>query len=88
MDYINQLLVLERLCCRIKQGKTGSTSKLAQCLHMETRTLQRRLEDLRSLGAIIKYDNIQCTFYFANEFELSLTITAKDTQTVTNQEQV
>lgn len=84
MDYINQLLALERLCSRIKQGKTGSLNKLAQCLHMGERTLQRRLEDLRSLGAIIQYDKIQCTFYFANEFELSLTITAKDTQPGTN----
>lgn len=86
MDYINQLLALERLCSRIKQGKTGSLSKLAQCLHMKNRSLGRRLEELRSLGAIIEYDKTQCTYYFANDFELKLTITAKDTLTGTNQE--
>lgn len=78
MDCINQLLVLEELCSRIKKGKTGSRSNLAQCLHICERTLQRRIDDLRSLGAIIKYDKIQCTYYIVNEFELRLTITAKD----------
>lgn len=78
MDYINQLLVLENLCSRIKKGKTGSQSKLAETLHIGERTLRRRIEDLRSLGAIIQYDKIQCTYYFVNEFDFSLTITVKD----------
>ena len=78
VEYIKYLLDLVELQDVIKKGKTGSAPKLARTMCTDRRTIYRRIDALRSLGAIIEYDPIQCTYYFVNEFTITFKINEKN----------
>lgn len=61
----------------IIKGHTGGLKTFSEKLKMSEATLWRRMESLRDLGAEIDYDNIQCTYYFVNNFSMVFEIKAR-----------
>ena len=67
LDKIHKIIQLHRL---IQSGRTGSSKNLSVCLNLSQRTVQLYLDELRDLGAEISYDQIGCTYYYKNRFDI------------------
>ncbi len=61
---------LERVDALIRKKATGTPSELAQRMALSERSIYHLIEDIRGLGASIKYCKFQQTYYYAEEFEL------------------
>lgn len=62
---IRRILQLHEL---IKSQKTGSCAELARILKVSHRTVGTYLEELRDMGAVIKFDSVDSTYYYENDF--------------------
>lgn len=79
MNYVDRMLKTQELVELIKKGKTGEVGEVAKKLHITETSLRRRLEDLKDMGADIRYDYKNKTYYFYNDFTLKVEIkTAND----------
>lgn len=70
MNTIRQIEKIERLHKFIKGNCSGDTRALSERLGVSRRTVQYYLQELRELGAIISYDDMQKTYYYENQFEI------------------
>lgn len=61
---------LERLDALTRRLGTGSPDELAQRLNVSVRTLHNYINDLRCLGAEIKFCPDRCTYYYVQPFQL------------------
>jgi predicted DNA-binding transcriptional regulator YafY len=68
---------IKRIHDLIKREATGTPDEFAERLHLKKRQLQNILEELRDWGADIRYNRFRCTYYYANGFEVILTIGPK-----------
>jgi predicted DNA-binding transcriptional regulator YafY len=60
----------------IQRESTGSADEFAERLHLGRRQLYNHLEEFRDYGADIKYSRVKCSFYYANNFDVSVRIGA------------
>lgn len=60
----------------IRNEATGTPCEFAERLRISRRQLYYCLEELKDFGAQIMYNRTKNTFYYANNFEFSLTIKA------------
>ncbi|MBW9280274.1 HTH domain-containing protein [Bacteroides fragilis] len=74
IGYIERINRVYRL---IRMEKTGSRGELAARLKLSIRTIHNYLEELRLMGAEIKFSKRRNTYYFANKFVLHATVEAR-----------
>lgn len=74
LDYLERIKHLYSL---IKKERTGTSDEIAVRMHVSRRTVMSYFSELRSLGAVIKYDKLRNTYYFENSFTLYATFEVK-----------
>lgn len=74
ISYIERINWVYRL---IRMERTGSLGELASLLRVSERTVNNYLEELRLMGAEIKFSRRQNTYYFKNKFVLHATVEAR-----------
>jgi hypothetical protein len=72
-EIIDRISVIHGL---IKKEATGSPDEFAKRLHLKKRQLQNILDEIRDYGAEIIYDRSRNTYYYANNFEITIKIKA------------
>lgn len=68
-EQITRIQVLHSL---IIQEKIGTPNELAASFHLSKRQLYSILDELKDLGADIKYCRIRKTFYYNNNFQINI----------------
>lgn len=68
-EQITRIQILHSL---IMQEKTGTPQELASFIHLSKRQLYNILDELKDLGADIKYCRIRKTFYYNNNFQINI----------------
>lgn len=68
-EQINRIQVLHTL---IMQETTGTPQELAERFHLSKRQLYNLLDELKDIGANIKYSRISKTFYYNNNFQIDI----------------
>lgn len=68
-EQINRIQVLHTL---IMQEATGEPQELANRIHLSKRQLYNLLDELKDMGADIKYSRINKTFYYNNTFQIDI----------------
>ncbi len=68
-ESINRIQSLHKL---IENECSGTPCELAKHFCLSKRQLYNIIEELKIMGADIKYSKDRCTFYYANEFEFKL----------------
>ena len=53
----------------IQCESTGTPDKFAELFHVKRRQLFYLLEELKSYGAVIKYNSFKSTYYYPEEFD-------------------
>ena len=74
IDYIGRINRLYRL---IRMEHTGSLKELAGIMRVSERTVSNYLEELRLMGADIRFSRLRNTYYFDNRFILYATFEAR-----------
>jgi DNA-binding protein len=68
---------IDRACqihALIQKEATGTPDEFAKRLHISRRLLYYLLDELKDVGAEIEYNRRKSTFYYANDFEIHVTI--------------
>ena len=65
---------LHRIHKLIQQQATGTPDEFAERLHLKRRQLYNILKEFKDYGANIRYNRYKTTFYYANDFEVSVKI--------------
>ena len=68
MNTIQKLENIQKLHELILDEKSGSSARIALKLNVPHRTIQRYIQELRHLGADIRYDPPRNTYYYMNQF--------------------
>jgi len=58
----------------IQHEATGDPQQFAERLHLCRRQFFNVLDELRDLGAEIRYDRVRCTYFYANDFDFQIVI--------------
>ena len=66
------------LCKLIENESTGTPEELAVRLNLSKRHLFNQLNDLKDMGAEIKYNRAERTYYFVNSFTLFIKVEISD----------
>ena len=74
ISYIERINRVYRL---VRMERTGSRDELAAKLRVSRRTVNNYLEELRLMGAEIRFSRRCNTYYFANKFVLHATVEAR-----------
>lgn len=69
--YTERLQILHRL---ILARKTGTPSELAFRLNISLSRLARIIEELRDMGAPIRYDRQSRTYFYESPYEISIIV--------------
>lgn len=75
---------LERIHKLIQLNATGTPEEFAEKLHLGKRQVYNILDEFRGFGADIKYNRMRSTFYYNNDFDVTVRINVNK---LTNQEQ-
>lgn len=70
MNTLKQIKRIIQLHNRIKDEHTGTSGDLSNELKISQRSVQDYLLELRAFGAIILYDNVRHTYFYANKFDI------------------
>jgi len=71
LEHINRIRALHYL---ILIEHTGTPKELATRFHLCVRQIYNVLDELRELGAEIRYDHERRTYYYKQPFKLEITI--------------
>ena len=74
MDIFDSLYRFLRIHQLISQEATGTPSELARQVQLNKRQIYNILDKLREQGAIIKYYDTKCTYYYVEDFEFEIKI--------------
>ena len=72
MNFIEKLQVIERVDGLIRRKATGSAQELADRLGVSRRCVYDIIEVMKTMGALIEYDQQRKTFYYSEMCELSI----------------
>lgn len=72
MNFTDHLSLIKRLHDLIRRKATGSPEELADRLNISRASLYRYINDLKSLGAPIKYNKERRCFGYEEPFDLKL----------------
>lgn len=76
-----KILTLHR---RIREQNTGTAEEFAETLNISRSQLFEILSQLKDFGAEIRFNRIRRTFFYANEFDIRLTIDSNGKRVLTN----
>jgi predicted DNA-binding transcriptional regulator YafY len=68
-ETVNRLYEIHRL---ILPEKTGIPDEFAERFHLSRRQLYNIMDELKDLGAEIKYSRIEYIFYYVNDFDIKI----------------
>ena len=71
---------LTRIHNLIRREATGTPDEFASKLRLKKRQLYNILEEFRDYGAIIKYSRSKSTYYYENDFEITVKISVDPTR--------
>jgi hypothetical protein len=74
MQLFDTIERVHRIHKLIQRKATGSPDEFAEKLHLKRRQLYNILEEFRDYGANIKYNRMRGTFYYDNDFDVSVQI--------------
>ena len=74
MSIISNIDKLKLINSEIKNGQTGTPEDFAKKLSISRSMLYNYMEEIKTLGAHIKYDRITKTFYYENDFDVKIEI--------------
>ncbi|MBI5540702.1 MAG: HTH domain-containing protein [Bacteroidia bacterium] len=74
MSIISNLDKLKLINSEIKKEQTGSPEDFAKKLCVSRSMLYNYIEEIKTLGAQIKYNRTIKTFYFENNFDITIDI--------------
>lgn len=74
MSIISNINKLKTMNSEIKNEQTGNPYEFAQKLKISRSMLYNYLEEIKALGAGIKYNRKNRTFYYENEFDVKMEI--------------
>lgn len=77
LSVVNYIERINRTYRFIRMESTGSLSELAAKVRVSERTISNYLEELRLMGAEIKFSRVRNTYYFDNRFVLYTTFEAR-----------
>ena len=77
LSVVNYIERINRTYRFIRMESTGSLSELAAKVRVSERTISNYLEELRLMGAEIKFSRVRNTYYFDNRFVLYATFGAR-----------
>ncbi|MEL4456803.1 DNA-binding protein [Lutimonas vermicola] len=77
MKNLKQLERLRKIHRMIKLENTGTPSELAEKLHISTRLTYLLLEQLREFDAPLYFNRRTKTYYYKNDFELTINISVQ-----------
>lgn len=72
MQWLESIKRMQNLHELIKKESTGTPCELAYHFCLSRRQLYNIIEDLKIMGADIKYNRDRSTFYYTNGFDLRL----------------
>ena len=76
-----KVLTLDR---RIREQNTGTSKDLAETLDISRSQLFEVMSELKDFGAEICYNRNRRTYYYANDFDIKLTIDTNGKRVLTN----
>ncbi|MDL2214999.1 HTH domain-containing protein [Dysgonomonas sp. OttesenSCG-928-M03] len=62
------------LCKLIENESTGTPEELAEKLSVSKRQMFNLINNLKDMGAEIKYNRVRATYYFINDFEMVINV--------------
>lgn len=74
LSIVDNFIILHKIHKLIKNEHTGSLEQIAQRFDMPRTNLNRRLEQLREMGAQIEYLREINSYVYTNHFEFEITI--------------
>jgi hypothetical protein len=74
MQLFDTIERVHRIHKLIQRKATGTPDEFAEKLHLKKRQLYNILEEFKDYGASIKYSRMSGTFYYDNDFEVSVKI--------------
>ena len=77
MTSLSVVSYIERINRLIRKESTGSRAELAGRMRVSERTVSNYLEELRLMGADIRFSKTRNTYYFFNRFVLYATFEAR-----------
>lgn len=77
LSVVNYIERINRTYRLIRMESTGCLSELAAKVRVSERTISNYLEELRLMGAEIKFSRVRNTYYFDNRFVLYATFEAR-----------
>lgn len=77
LSVVNYIERINRTYRLIRMENTGCLSELAAKVRVSERTISNYLEELRLMGAEIKFSRVRNTYYFDNRFVLYATFEAR-----------
>ena len=77
MTSLSVVSYIERMYRLIRKESTGSRAELAGRMRVSERTVSNYLEELRLMGADIRFSKTRNTYYFFNRFVLYATFEAR-----------
>jgi predicted DNA-binding transcriptional regulator YafY len=72
MNFYQKLKKIELIHYKIKSKSTGKPEEFSNKLNISRSTLYEYIEDLKELGAEIRYSRCLQTFYYVNDFDISI----------------
>lgn len=69
--YIERIGIIHQL---VASRKTGTPAEMAVKLHISVSRLAKIIDELRDLGAPIRYDRCAKTYYYAYPYNISVNI--------------
>ena len=77
MTSLSVVSYIERINRMYRKESTGSRAELAGRMRVSERTVSNYLEELRLMGADIRFSKTRNTYYFFNRFVLYATFEAR-----------
>jgi hypothetical protein len=74
MSIVSNLDKLKVINSEIKNKKTGNPDDFAEKLNISRSMLYVYIEEIKTLGAEIKYNRSTKTFYYKNDFDITINI--------------
>jgi len=72
MSFYQKWKTIECIHYKIKTRSTGTPEEFSRRLNISRSTLYEYIEDLEELGAEIRYSRCLQTFYYVNDFDISV----------------
>lgn len=78
MSIILSIDRIKRINFLIKFEKTGTPDEFSRKLNISRSMLYNYIEEIKTMGAVIKYNRIINSFFYENEFDVKIEVIVKN----------